>query len=141
MIPLCEDHETVYLTAILKLLKSGWPQGCPRDINKDGSAPRVPARYVSPSRSDRLSDRLCELLNELTDWIFDLSWVVGPIRTTTTWDNGYGPLCVVRFFRKLCQTSSSALRPGRTGAIQPGWCLASPCTQRPEGHRAMAQDP
>jgi hypothetical protein len=64
----------------------------------------------------------------------DLSGSSCPIRTTTTWDNGYGPLYVVRFSRKLCQTSSSALRRVRAGSIQDrgGACSVHPRND-PEG--------
>ena len=47
--------------------------------------------------------------NAITDLGIDLSGSSCPIRTTTTWDNGYGPLYAVCISRKLRQTSSSAL--------------------------------
>ena len=98
-------------------VKSGLPGGHPRVImwRNDRAGGDHPVRDPCVTKSER--QVVCSSLrapnNAITDLGIDLSGSSCPIRTTTTWDNGYGPLCVVRFFRKLCQTSSSALWHGR----------------------------
>ena len=107
-----------------------------------------PVRDLCVTKSER--QVVCSSLrapnNAITDLGIDLSGSSCPIRTTTTWDNGYGPLCVVRFFRKLFRRRSSEMRAGWgwAGYVTGLFSVAPasrPVSQRAGVPRAMAQDP